>query len=461
LSRSKQRWSRCALGLVVGLVSMFTGAQELEIAVSPSPVGSGARAAGMADAFVAIADDATAASWNPAGLVQLERPEFSFVGSFNAIRESFDSDGVVGFASRHDDQNADINYASIVWPLPPVLGDRNMTISLNYQRKYDFSRRFDVSYHRGQVLRRGLAVTEFTRFQFRQEGGLSTVTPAAAIEITPRLSVGAALNLWRSTPIADNSWSQEIRTDIISVRGGTPLTFSRYSEEHYTDFRGENLSLGVLWNPTSKISVGARYDTAFTGKVDYRLYAWRLDGPFGPGRAGTANAAAKSERRAVRLPASVAVGGAYRFSDRLWAAFDVTRTDWNDFWFQEASGERRSLINAVNIESRDAERFRPTITARLGFERLLLPEELEETLDRLYTLRGGVFYDQEPAAGKPDDFYGAALGIGVLMNQRVNLDAAYQVRFGRGVNRDFFRGIPGFNEDVVQHRVLMSTVIYF
>ena len=38
-------------------------AQDLEFSASPTPVGSGARAAGMANAFVAIADDATAASW--------------------------------------------------------------------------------------------------------------------------------------------------------------------------------------------------------------------------------------------------------------------------------------------------------------------------------------------------------------------------------------------------------------
>lgn len=29
------------------------------------------------------------------------------------------------------------------------------------------------------------------------------------------------------------------------------------------------------------------------------------------------------------------------------------------------------------------------------------------------------------------------------------------------VNTDFVRGVPGFDEDVIQHRVLLSTVIYF
>ena len=39
--------------------------------------GSGARAAGMGNAFIAVSDDGTAASWNPAGLSQLRKPELS------------------------------------------------------------------------------------------------------------------------------------------------------------------------------------------------------------------------------------------------------------------------------------------------------------------------------------------------------------------------------------------------
>jgi hypothetical protein len=43
--------------------------------------GAGARAAGMGGAFTAVADDATAASFNPAGLAQLLVPEASVVWS--------------------------------------------------------------------------------------------------------------------------------------------------------------------------------------------------------------------------------------------------------------------------------------------------------------------------------------------------------------------------------------------
>ena len=54
--------------------------QTVEIASSPNPVGSGARALGMGGAFIGVADDATAAYANPSGLVQLVRPEVSVEG---------------------------------------------------------------------------------------------------------------------------------------------------------------------------------------------------------------------------------------------------------------------------------------------------------------------------------------------------------------------------------------------
>ena len=42
-------------------------------------LGAGARAAGMGDAFVALADDATATYWNPAGLAAVERTQFTLM----------------------------------------------------------------------------------------------------------------------------------------------------------------------------------------------------------------------------------------------------------------------------------------------------------------------------------------------------------------------------------------------
>ena len=71
------------LVLVLWIVPLSSIAQVpiFDIPTSFNPVGSGARALGMGGAFIAVADDATAASWNPGGLIHLENPEVSMVGA--------------------------------------------------------------------------------------------------------------------------------------------------------------------------------------------------------------------------------------------------------------------------------------------------------------------------------------------------------------------------------------------
>lgn len=88
--------------LVAGLILIFFSPaktfsysliQRIEIPSSVSPVGSGARALGMGGAFIAVAHDAAAASWNPGGLTQLGRSEISVVGltyAAQATREHLD-----------------------------------------------------------------------------------------------------------------------------------------------------------------------------------------------------------------------------------------------------------------------------------------------------------------------------------------------------------------------------------
>ena len=68
-----------AAGLVALSLAVATAARAQEISLNRP--GSGARAAGMGNAFIAVADDGTAASWNPAGLSQLRKSEFSLVYS--------------------------------------------------------------------------------------------------------------------------------------------------------------------------------------------------------------------------------------------------------------------------------------------------------------------------------------------------------------------------------------------
>ena len=118
--------------------------QTVEISSSPNPVGSGARALGMGGAFIGVADDATAASWNPAGLIQLETPEISIVGAYNHRTEDTT---YVAFPEASGPQSVstyDLNYLSAAYPF--TAWNRNMIVSLNYQHLYDFNKKVGFSY---------------------------------------------------------------------------------------------------------------------------------------------------------------------------------------------------------------------------------------------------------------------------------------------------------------------------
>src|SRR5881396_2478221 len=60
--------------------------QNVVLRNSFNPIGAGARGLGMGGAFIAVADDGTAASFNPAGLAQLRRTELAVVGFTDLLR---------------------------------------------------------------------------------------------------------------------------------------------------------------------------------------------------------------------------------------------------------------------------------------------------------------------------------------------------------------------------------------
>ena len=63
-----------------------------------------------------MADDATAASWNPGGLIQLERPEFSVVGEAFSRREDLHFADFPKVSGDQQVSDGGVNYVSLVYP---------------------------------------------------------------------------------------------------------------------------------------------------------------------------------------------------------------------------------------------------------------------------------------------------------------------------------------------------------
>ena len=219
---------------------------------APLPSGSGARALGLAGAFTALADDATAASWNPAGLTWLERPEASIVYRISYEENehhSRDSDVEVG-RDRYDNNN--LNYFSIALPFYFAPLARGGVLSLNLQEAYDFTQALsanlsdtsitrvndkqreelgsthvevvdqstavgtasvrtlvtftsDIRTESQTVFQQLITSHTLTGLEFDQQGIIDAWTPALALQVTPTLSLGVSFNYYRESEMPGTS----------------------------------------------------------------------------------------------------------------------------------------------------------------------------------------------------------------------------------------------------------------
>ncbi len=155
-------------------------------------IGAGARARGMGGAFIGVADDATAASWNPAGLVFLEKPEASIVYVYSSMYQTVD-DEVEDLELNH----GYLNFGSAAVPL--ALGQNNFVACVAYQRMLDL-------YNKGQDVLFDNSGTSYY-YDTHTKGGVDAISPSIGIQLSPQVALGAALNIYTGKTTVDwESW---------------------------------------------------------------------------------------------------------------------------------------------------------------------------------------------------------------------------------------------------------------
>ncbi len=156
---------------LVAVVSLGVAQEDWNI------TGAGARAEGLGGAFIGLADDATAISWNPSGLGQLERTELSLVGRW--IQEEFKWENPVSPTSNstRTQSHFTYNFASIAFPLHA--GKINIVPAVAFQKQLDnFAREDDPT------------------SSYESNGGANTITPGIGLKLHPMFYVGGAVNIW-------------------------------------------------------------------------------------------------------------------------------------------------------------------------------------------------------------------------------------------------------------------------
>ena len=421
--------------------------QDIKFASTPNPVGSGGRAVGWGGAFIAVADDATAASWNPAGLVQLETPECSVVLSYLHRGESVRFEKYEAEVGTEVSSHGDINYASMVYPFH--VGSVNLVPSLNYQRLVEFDRKLEFSLT-GQRDLGPYGIESFVeKANFEQTGALTTVTPALAAQITPMFSLGASFNFWGLDPLGDG-WTQETQSEGRGTAqpSGAVLLHRGEILEKYR-FSGWNWQLGLLLKP-GNFTIGAVYKASFDADIKYDMEVTTSQfSPTDPPLTIAPNRFQSDQDETITWPASYGVGVAYRFSDAFSMAVDAYRTEWSNFELEDEDGNKFNLI-AGRLEGAD---IPDTMQVRGGMEYLIIKPKA------VVALRGGAFYDPEPREDRPVEFYGVALGTGVGYGHFA-ADIAYQFRFGFDVPQEQSLGDQA-TADVFERFLVMSLIYHF
>lgn len=316
----------------------------------------GARALGMGNAFIGIADDATAAEANPAGLTILTRPEISVQGRYSdyevqtadilAVQSIADMNfwreqagapplGVndeLGNAFTGDpfptlsDDSTNVAFASYVQPYSLWV------LSLYYQQSTAFKGQSTFSaYNDVQV-----DLYETTR-QF--DATLESYGASIAVLLTEHVAFGFGVRQTTLDVTAIDSIRISYYNDIefdIGLQPGASLADVRgldLDDEFDSSFILEDddsditFNAGLLFNPNGTFSVGLVYKTGGEYRFDARLaQGLRVRAPSQGVEFEETAEEAFSET--IEVPDFAGIGLAWRVSERLMISFDA---DWIEY----------------------------------------------------------------------------------------------------------------------------------
>ena len=402
--------------MALGLLLAGGATAHAQIGLSLNRAGSGARAAGMGDAFIAVSDDGTAASWNPAGLAQLRQPEFSFV--YVISEHGLDLSGMrspderVAYAPpAFGYTNSSIDFASAAVPFS--IARKPATVQLGWHRLYQLSA--DLTGNIDRMPLRPPGPATLVSRESRTVGDIDLFSVAGAVKLTSRLAIGGSMDFWRGR------WTDRVSLIESSVGEGAPAFFSTAQRVR---MRGHNLSGGILhtypaWN------VGLVYHAPFWSSFGVSSQVLVPGAPA---------ARLDADGLRFRLPRSMGAGVARRFGARWTATAALTHDQWTDTLLDGFPGAE-GPVNFFDNTPPAFSTTRDTVSVNVGLEHLVLRE------GSVVPLRVGFGWEpqggMDPLTRDPVNYLLVAAGGGYNTN-RFKFDAAVQYRRGTFRVSDFY-----------------------
>ncbi len=295
-------------------------------------LGGGARARAMGGAYLGISNDPSAASWNPAGLSQIEKSQMLLNFSSYMYRSDIASsaNGLnFNYSDKLKQDKNSISFASIA--IPFKIREKELVGSVLFQKLADIYKEnryyfiadmafilnpeetgYDILYNypMGPIIE-------------KTTGSLNSVNISFAGKAYKTLSLGLGVNIYGGNFTSDASYFRPM-VSIFSISGNAILMNDttglngygyRFRPHIKSDYSGANLTFGTMYK-LNRFSLGAVIKTPFTlkEKIDAKLYTDVIeDGVLLETASILASPFFYTDRK-WKMPLMIGVGGAYQLS---------------------------------------------------------------------------------------------------------------------------------------------------
>jgi hypothetical protein len=224
----------------------------------------GAKARAMGNAFSAVADDLTAAFWNPAGLALQRSPEF-YLGYRNSSQQyGYDLQSrVLG----NETKLYNYDFASMLNQIdffsvsaPATLWKRPWTFALSYYRYIPYGFKGTAREVLTSMLDRANPLR--TTVTFRGSEGLDVLAFSAAAAVSGKFTLGCTLQQFFG------SGSQDL---------GTVNPDGEFHSQYIEKLQGRNFIAGLLFSPFAFLRLGLTWHSGLRSRFDSTLLTWEVD----------------------------------------------------------------------------------------------------------------------------------------------------------------------------------------
>lgn len=348
-----------------------------------------AKATGMANAYTAVADNASAVWYNPAAITGQEGTNLSL--------------GTVMVIPTMEHKNLDGTKDKIKnkTHIPPhfyATHKLNDQWSLGFGANAPFG--LSTEWNKNTAETRTVATkSEVKAINYNLNG---------AYKLNDKFSFAAGFDYVQ----LDATLDKMIVAPANALYGGSPALNEEQTLEG--DGNGWGYNAAVMYKHDDKLSFGANYHSPVKVLIDGKINLLPTSGVVAAARATDRDAHTK-----LTLPDMFQIGAAYKYSDKLLFSADFDYTDWSTY--------RNIIINYTKDSgaaavSKDVKNWQPAWAVRVGSE---------YKYSDAWKFRAGAFYDITPVPNKyfetrVPDSNRVALSLGAGWNKgNVTVDVAY------------------------------------